>query len=342
MRVFQAMLVLRDVSKSLGKDPLLNRASIDFSPDAPTAVLGLQAPGRDAFLRLLSGVDKPQAGSVRLAGEDVTRLRREKGRIIRIGPNGVKPSGQRVRKLIAEETVARAGLADVSGAIVSDLDLEQRVRLAMAMAVEERPGLILLDSPASELELQSRERFVTDLGPMFAGLNPMVVVLVGAADEALGLAGQAVVLAAGQAVQVGPVAEVMTRPANLAAARVVAPVLNTVAMVAREGAGVLADGAVFQPPEGVVLPVAGACTLAFHPDDVTLERKDAACVRFVVRAAGGTKEGVAGKRYARVAFAGATWLTPEPAVAVAPGMMLNAFVDRSRLMVFDAEGKAVG
>jgi ABC-type sugar transport system ATPase subunit len=343
MRVFQAMLVLRDVSRSLGKDLLLDRVSFDFSPDVPTAVLGLGAPGREAFLRLLAGAEKPPTGSVRLAGDDVVRLRREKGRIIRVGPNGAKPSGQRVRKLIGEDAAARVGLAGKSGAVVSELDLDQRVRLAIAMAIEAQPGLILVDSPASELEPESRERFVADLGQMFAGLSPMVVVLMaGAQDEARGLAGQVIVLAAGRVVQGGAVEEVIAHPANLTAAMVLAqPSLNTLTMTARAGAGVLPDGSVFQPPEGVALPQTGGCTLAFRPDDATLERAGAGCVRFVVRAAG-KEESAAGKRYARVTFAGATWLTPLPAATPAAGMMLNAFVDRSRLMVFDAEGKAVG
>lgn len=340
MQVFQPMLVLRDVSRSLGKDLLLNRASMDFPPDAPTAVLGLDAPARQAFLRLLAGTDKPQNGSVRLAAKDVAHVRREKGSIISIGSTGAKPSGQKVRKLIGADAASLCGLSGRTDAAVSDLDLEQRVRLAIAMAREDEPGLILLESPAAELHADARGRLVGDLRGMLGGLKA-VVVLAGAADEGRGLAGRVVVLAKGRVVQAGTAAEVFARPANLVAALATShPVLNTIAMTARAGAGVLPDGGVFQPPEGIALPGAGACTLAFRPDDMTLERAGAGCLRFIVRAAGAEELG--GRRYVRVTFAGASWLTPQLVAAPATGMTLNAFVDRARLMVFDAEGNALG
>lgn len=335
------MLVLRDVSRSLGKDQILSRISLDFSSDRPTALLGFGPPAREAFLRLLEGADKPKTGALRLDGKDILHARRKQGRIIRVGPNGEKPSGQRVGRLIGEAAAERAGLAGRMEARVAELNLEERVRLAVAAAVQRRPGLILLDSPASELEAEARARFVADL-PRMVGGSGAVVVLTGAADEAVGLAGRVVIVEGGRVVQVGAAADVAAAPANLAAAAAVAaPALNAVAMTAREWAGVLPDGSVFQPPEGIVLPETGACTLAFRPDDMAPERRDAGCVRFVVRAADGVAEGIAGRRYARVTFAGATWLMPAPMVAAAPGMTLNVFVDRARLMVFDAEGKAV-
>lgn len=340
MRVFQAMLVLRDVSRPLGKGLLLNRASVEFPPDVPTAVVGFAPSEREAFLRLLAGDDKPQTGVVRLAGEDVARLKREKGRIIRVGPNGTKPSGQRVRRLISEDAAGRVGLSAVLGAAVSDLDLDKRVRLAIALACEAKPGLVLLDSPSSELGGDARRQFLADLKGMFAGMGG-VVVLAGTLAEARAMGGRLVVVVDGRIVQEGAVEEVMARPANLAAARAITPDLNVVAMTARGGAGVLADGSVFQPPEGLDLPASGPCTLAFHPGDVTLERAGAGCVRFVVRAAG-EAEGADGMRYARVRFADATCLAPLPSGALSAGLVLNAFVDRTKLMVFDSEGKAFG
>jgi hypothetical protein len=110
-------------------------------------------------------------------------------------------------------------------------------------------------------------------------------------------------------------------------------------MTAQDGTGRLSDGSTFQPPEGVALPEAGACTLAFRPEDATLERAGANCLRFVVKADGETEAG--GRSYLRVKFSGESWLAPMPATAAHQGSVLNAFIDRARLMVFDAEGKAL-
>jgi glycerol transport system ATP-binding protein len=340
MLKLQPCLKLTDVSRSLGRDPILSRTSLEFPSDTPTAVLGLGPSARDAFLRILAGVDKPQTGAVRLAGKDIAQARREKDGIIRVSAGGIKPSGQRVRKLIGEEAAGLVRLGGKLDARVSELDLDQRLRLAIAMARESEPGLVLLDAPSAELDLEIRERFVADLKQMLSGSGAVVVLAAGTPDEARGLDGLALVLDRGRMVQMGRAAEVFAHPANLAVALATShPALNTLTMTARDGQGVLADGSIFQPPEGLALPLAGGCTLAFRPHETTLERVGANCLRFVVRSAGAEELG--GRRFVRLSFAGATWLTPQPVAAPPPGMILNAFVDRSRLMMFDSEGKAV-
>lgn len=334
------MLVLRGVSRVRGRGVVLDRVDLEAAAGAPAAVVGLGEAEREALVRLLEGADKPAAGTVTVGGRDVRRVRRRRGAIVRVDPAAVKPSGQRVGKLVGAGAAARVGLSSRWAAAVRELDRAERLRLAIALAVAGSPEMILLASPTSQLAPAARGALLADLAGMFAGVGA-VVVAVGGAEEARALAGKAVVIVAGRVAQAGPVAEVMAAPASIAvAAAVAAPLLNMVAMTARQGAGVLSDGSVFQPPEGVALPAAGACTLAFYPDDVALERRDAASVRFVVRASG-EETGSSGRRYARVRFADAAWLTPMPAQPPAPGMMMNAFVDRARLMVFDAAGNAV-
>jgi ABC-type sugar transport system ATPase subunit len=334
------MLELKDVSRSQGKDPVLVQASRVFSQGAPTSVLGLPASLRGVFLGLLSGAERPQSGTIQLSGQDVAQARKAKGAIHRIGPHGEKPSGRPVRKVIGSEAAARVGLSSRMDKAVKDLPPDERVRLSVAIAREAAPDLLLLDAPASGLAGQQRDDFTTDLAHMLAGLNSVIVLAAGAPDEARGAGGSVLVLEQGRIVQAGEASEVFAHPANLAAALATSwPVLNTLKMTARDGAGVLADGSTFQPPEGVVLPAGGACTLAFRPDDTRLERAGADCLRFIVRAAGLEEAG--GRSFLRLSFAGSTWLAPKLATEPPQGVVLNAFVARSRLLVFDAEGRAI-
>ncbi|HVY89930.1 MAG TPA: hypothetical protein VG942_13755 [Hyphomonadaceae bacterium] len=334
------MLELRDVSRSLGGDPILDRTSLDFPSDSPTAVLGLGPQAREIFLRLLSGAEKPQSGRIKLAGRDIAQVKREKHRIVRISGAGLKPSGQRVGKLIGASAAARVRLNGKLDAQVNALDLDQRVRLAIAVAVEEGAGLILIDSPASGLELDPRQRFIADLKTMLSGTGAVVVLAAGMADEARGLDGYAVVLGRGRVAQQGAAAEVFGHPANLTVALATSfPALNTLPMLSRDGRGVLADGSTFQPPQEMSLPEDTRCTLAFRPDDTTLERQDERCLRFVARA--DREEKQAGRRFLRIGFGGASWLTPLTAEAPRPGMVVNLFVERSRLMLFGADGRAI-
>lgn len=316
------MLELRDVSRAAGREPVLARASLALSREAPTAIVGLSAYERDTLIRVLTGAERPQTGSIKLDGKDIAQARREKGKVVRVDAPAPPKAGQKAGK---------RGSVDAG-------DLEQKLRLAIAKARGAK--LIVLDAPSSGLDSEVRERFVADLKTLLSETGAVVVLVAGDADEALGLGGQVVVLNRGEIIQSGVAADVFAHPVNLKAAVATSfPVLNTLAMTARDGRGVLADGASFQPPDELRLPDEGPCTVAFHPDDMRLERAGAGCLRFVVRAAG--EEIIGGRRFVRVNFANASWLTPQASSAPHAGAILNAFVERSRLMAFDATGKAI-
>ena len=312
------MLELKDVSRAAGREQVLDRASLVMSRETPTAIVGLTTYERNVLARVLSGQDKPQSGSIRLNGKDIAQARREKGRVVLIGGEAQKKN--------------KPG---------KGLGREQQMRAALSKARSDRAALVILDAPATDLGLEARENFVGDLKALCEAAGAIVVLLAGDADEALALGGQVVVLQRGEVVQVGPAADVFAHPVNLTAAIATSfPKLNTIAMKARDGRGVLADGSSFQPPDQLRLPEDGVCTVAFHPDDMTLERAGVGCLRFIVRAAG--DEIVGGRRFVRVTFAGSDWLTPQSALEPHTGAILNAFVERSRLMAFDASGKAIG
>lgn len=317
IRLGGAVLELKDVSRAAGREHVLDRANLTLSRDTPTAIVGLDTYERGVLARLLSGADKPQSGSIKLGGKDIAQARRGKGHVALIG-------GELEKRVKAGKTAGR----------------EQHVRAAIAKARSDRAALVILDAPATDLGLEAREAFIGDLKTLCEGAGAVVILLAGDADEALALGGQVVVLKHGQVVQVGPAADVFAHPANLTAAMATSfPKLNTIAMKTRDGRGVLADGSSFQPPEQLKLPADGLCTVAFHPDDMTLERAGAGCLRFIVRAAG--DEVIGGRRFVRVTFAGADWLTPQTAPAPHPGTILNAFVERSRILAFDGKGNAI-
>lgn len=335
------MLGLSNLSRSANGESVLVNVSLDIAPGRPTAIVGLSRAGRDAVARLLTGVDKPQGGAVKLGGADIGRARKEKGRIQRVGPAVPAASSQRVGKLIGAEAAAGAGLSARLHSRLSELTADQRMRLSIAQALAARPSLLVLDGPAGGLPSSAHDDFAEHIGEMVAGSSAVVVLLASGAHEALGLRGDIVVLDGGMIVQAGPAADVSAHPVNFASAVATSwPTLNTLPMIMRDGRCQLTDGSSLQIPDGMPTPPEGACTLAFHPEDATLERASPGCMRFVVRS---VAEEVRGEhRFLNVGFAKQAWMCPLATAAPHAGTLMNAFVDRSHILVFDAAGRAIG
>lgn len=335
------MLELREATRVLDGQPLLSGMSLEIGAGRLIAIAGFDAAGRDAVARLLSGVDKPQGGAVRIGGKDVQQARKDKGRIVKVGPSGAPPSGQKVGKLVGAEAMRAAGLAGQAEAKVGSLSPDRRMRLALAIAIAARPGLLILDGPASQIDEAVREPMLADMAQALAGFTGVCVLIASCADEVVHLAQDLVVMEGGQVIQSGTVDEVADRPLAIASARATAaPTLNILPIITQGERSLLPDGSRLQLPDGLPPLAQGVSTLAFRPADVTLERATPGCVRFVVRGAGEERRG--DRQYLHVKFGGADWLCPAPETPPHAGAVLNAFVDKSHLMVFDADGRLRG
>ncbi len=332
------MLELSEVSLTVKGRAVLTRLSLTIPKGLPTAISGLDAQGREALARAVCGAGRIGSGAIRFDGGDIDRIRKDKGRIVKVGPGGLAPSGQKAGKLAGAEAVRLAGLSGQMEARLSALPADQRARLALAQAIAARPDFLVVEAPASGVHNAVRGDALANMAAMLASFAGVCVILPASADETLALASGLVVLERGAIVQQGPVSDVAARPACIASAEATAwPALDMLAIRIAGDRCLLPDGARLQMPEGMPLPLGGECTLAMRPDDIRLERAGPACVRFVVRAGGEELHG--GRRYLRVGFGGATWLCPSPEAAPPAGAVLNAYVDRSRLMVFDGAGR---
>ena len=347
------MLELRSVSRSAGREAVFHQANLIFSPDTPTVLLGLSPEGRKVALRVIAGAERPDAGKILVDGRERRRGRDGGARYTWINRAGSAPSGRSVGKTLRataagkldEDDLARlagrVGLAGRLDARTRDLDLNQRLRLAIGCALAGQRSAILLEAPFQDLSLPVRAGLLRELAGMLAGAQAVIILAAATPDEALALGGQTVILVRGRVVQAGPTAEVFAHPCDLRAALATAyPVLNTLGVTLADGVCRLADGSTFHAPSGLKLPATGFCTLAFRPDDLGFERQNDHAVRFAVRTDG--EEMVAGRRFLRAKFADAIWFAPHPGVAAAPGMVLSVFVDVDHVMAFDQAGLAVG
>jgi putative ABC transport system ATP-binding protein len=177
-----AYIELRRVEKSyrLGAvtTPVLHGLSLELARGSFTAILGPSGCGKSTLLVLLGALDRPDAGSIVVAGVDLAAADRaalSEYRRARVGfvfqsynllrsltalENveasleciGLTPSAKRAR---AREALLSLGLAEVAGKFPPQLSGGQQQRVAIARAIARRPALLLADEPTGNLDREA-------------------------------------------------------------------------------------------------------------------------------------------------------------------------------------------
>ena len=171
-----------EVSVRFGGVMALTEVSIDADTGSVTGLIGPNGAGKTTIFNVISGLQEPTHGRVKIDGKDVTsagahrRARMGVARTFqRLEVFGSLTAWENVlvaaeirrrwshdksnAKAVAEELMERVGIADVAGDRVDAMPtgLARLVELARALAT--RPRLLLLDEPGSGLDHQETERF---------------------------------------------------------------------------------------------------------------------------------------------------------------------------------------
>lgn len=157
-------LLLNAVGKRYGDNVVLNDLDLHIPAGQFVAVVGRSGGGKSTLLRLLAGLEKPNAGEL-LAGngpltasQQETRLMFQDARLLPwksvIDNVGLGLQGKwRDRTL---EALAAVGLENRAGEWPAALSGGQKQRVALARALIHRPGLLLLDEPLGALDALTR------------------------------------------------------------------------------------------------------------------------------------------------------------------------------------------
>ena len=258
------LLEISGLAKHFGRHPALTDIALDIAEGEFVALLGPSGCGKTTLLRCIAGFLVPEAGAIRIGGEDITRLppyRRPLNTVfqnyalfphmsvadnVAYGPRrrGAARSDARGE---AEAALELVGLADFGTRFPRELSGGQQQRVALARAIVNKPKLLLLDEPLSALDLKLRKRVQIELKQLQARLGIAFVFVTHDQDEALTMADRVVVMNRGRIEQAGPGQEIYRAPRT----RFVADFIGEANLIP---ARALADGRIALSLGGITLP----------------------------------------------------------------------------------------
>ena len=179
---------IRGVSKSYRRDsnavPVLDNLSLDVPEGEFLGLMGPSGSGKTTLLNLIAGIDRPDAGSVSVAGTDVTQLSESqlaKWRSTHIGfvfqfynlipvltayenvelPLLLTPLSKAQRKEHVQTALGLVGLADRVRHYPRQLSGGQEQRVAIARALAADPTILVADEPTGDLDRKSADEVLT-------------------------------------------------------------------------------------------------------------------------------------------------------------------------------------
>jgi branched-chain amino acid transport system ATP-binding protein len=235
-----AALRLEGLRKSFGGLPATSNVSLEVSAGERRLIIGPNGAGKTTLFNLITGTLRLDAGSVRLFGEDISRLkphqRAHRGlartyQIITLFPrdslehnvilsllglsrerwDAFRPLASRsALRDEARRVLGLVGLEDRAARPIGEVSYGEKRRVEIAMALAQRPKLLLLDEPLAGLSLEER----AGIKALIKGISRdvTVVMIEHDMDTALDLAERVTVLHYGQVIVEGTRGEVVADP----------------------------------------------------------------------------------------------------------------------------------
>ncbi len=217
--------------KYFGDVPAVDGVDLEIPRGEFFTMLGPSGSGKTTTLRLIAGFERPDGGTIELAGRDVSALppyERDVNTVFQdyaLFPHMTVQEnveyGLRVRKVAREERRDRGRkalemvrLADYAGRKPSQLSGGQRQRVALARAIVNRPQVLLLDEPLGALDLKLRQEMQLELKRIQREVGITFVYVTHDQEEALTMSDRLAVFNRGRIEQVGSPAEVYEHPAS--------------------------------------------------------------------------------------------------------------------------------
>ena len=277
-------LSVRKLSKSFGAFQALKEIDLDVNAGEFVCFLGPSGCGKTTLLRAIAGLDRQSAGSIVIAGRDVSNAppsERDFGIVFQsyaLFPNltivdnvgyGLVNEGRPKAEIAkrVSELLALVGLPEQGSKYPVQLSGGQQQRVALARALATSPGLLLLDEPLSALDAQVRLRLREEIRMLQRRLGVTTIMVTHDQEEALSMAERIVVMNHGVIEQVGTPEEIYRSPRTAFVADFVGRISFLPATV-KTAESVEIDGREFACAVGAAHPPGTAIEVGLRPEAV--------------------------------------------------------------------------
>jgi iron(III) transport system ATP-binding protein len=232
-----SMIRLEGVSKRFGTAAAVDDASLCVDRGEVVALLGPSGCGKTTLLRLIAGFERPDAGTVEVAGRRVAGAgtwappeQRRVGMVFQdyalfphltVAENVGFGLPRRARDGRVSELLAVVGLGDLGRRYPHELSGGQQQRVALARALAPSPELVLLDEPWSNVDPFLRESLRAEVAEIIRPLGVTVLLVTHDREEAFSLADRIALMRDGSVVQEGSSEEIYFSPVSRWAAEFV-------------------------------------------------------------------------------------------------------------------------
>lgn len=230
------IIELKNVTKNFSGHPVLHNINLEVRNGEFLTLLGPSGCGKTTLLRLISGFDAPNSGTVYIDGKDVNglppHLRHVNTvfqsyalfphmnvfdnvafglRCKRLGNDEIQQRVSEALRMVKLEAFGYRKPQQLSGG--------QQQRVAIARAVVNKPLVLLLDEPLSSLDYRLRKSMQIELKQLQSQLGITFIFVTHDQEEALSMSDRVVVMNEGSIEQIATPREVYEEPCNLRVAK---------------------------------------------------------------------------------------------------------------------------
>ena len=290
-------LSIENLRKSYGATQVVQHFDLEVARGEFVSFLGPSGCGKTTTLRMIAGFETASAGTIRIAGRDVTRLppnQRNVGMVFQsyaLFPNMTAAQniafGLKVAKKSSAEVTVRVAemlkvvkLPHLAERYPFQMSGGQQQRIALARALATSPQLLLLDEPLSALDAKVRVALREELKGLQRDLGITTIYVTHDQEEALSMSDRIVVMSEGRIEQLGTPFEIYNNPRTHFVAAFVGTLNILKAQVIDAGRGAIRiDGQDLRASRQLHEANGAMCSIALRPEAVSLQDPGNGCNR---------------------------------------------------------------